>query len=116
VHGRKPVHSLPRARRASPWRTGGGAGLGRLSEARRYSVLARAGCTRWALNALAASVAPWCRPSGLAAILRATHSLRLVCLACGARDWEAKVFLRAGAAEASLEGLTVSPIGGGPAF
>ena len=43
--------------------------------------------------------------------------LRLVCQACGSRERDTKVFLRAGEAEAWLEGLTVSPIGGGgPAF
>jgi hypothetical protein len=41
------------------------------------------------------------------------HSLRLVCATCGARDWEATVFTRAGHGEAWLEGLTVSPMGGG---
>jgi hypothetical protein len=49
--------------------------------------------------------------------MREIHSLRLVCSSCGVRDWEAKVFLRAGQAEAWLEGLTVSPMdGGGPIF
>jgi hypothetical protein len=34
-----------------------------------------------------------------------------------ARDWQATVFIRAGQAEAWLEGLTMSPMaGGGPTF
>jgi hypothetical protein len=49
--------------------------------------------------------------------MREIHSLRLVRSSCGARDWEAKVFIRAGQAEAWLDGLTVSPVDGGrPAF
>jgi hypothetical protein len=45
------------------------------------------------------------------------RSLRFVCQLCGSRDRETKIFLRVGEAEAWLEGLTVSPIGGGgPAF
>jgi len=49
--------------------------------------------------------------------MRQIHNLRLVCSSCGARDWEAKVFLRAGQSEAWLEGLVVSPMDGGrPTF
>ena len=38
--------------------------------------------------------------------------LRLVCQSCGSRERETRVFLRAGQAEAWLEGLTVSPVDG----
>jgi hypothetical protein len=45
------------------------------------------------------------------------RSLRLVCQSCGSRERETTVFLRAGEAEAWLEGLTLSPMGGGrPSF
>jgi len=48
--------------------------------------------------------------------MRAIDSLRLVCSSCGARDWEATVFNAADEAEAWLEGLVVSPMGGRPTF
>jgi DNA-directed RNA polymerase subunit RPC12/RpoP len=45
------------------------------------------------------------------------RSLRLVCQSCGSRERETTVFLRAGEAEAWLEGLSLSPMGGGgPSF
>jgi hypothetical protein len=45
------------------------------------------------------------------------RKLRLVCQACGSRERETRVFLRAGEAEAWIEGLVVSPVDGhGSAF
>jgi hypothetical protein len=49
--------------------------------------------------------------------MQAVGELRLVCSACGARDWEATVFSRPGEAEAWLEGAVLSSMAGGrPAF
>jgi hypothetical protein len=50
------------------------------------------GCKRRAL-------VPAERFGGCKANMREIRSLRLVCSSCGARDWEAKVFIRAGQAE-----------------
>ena len=49
--------------------------------------------------------------------MREIPSLRLVCSACGARDWQHRIFRREGGAEAWLEGATLSPMDGGrPTF
>jgi hypothetical protein len=68
------------------------------------------GCGRKAL-------VPAERFGGCKGDMTALRSLRLVCQSCGGRECETKVFLRAGEAEAWLEGLTLSPTGGGgPSF
>ena len=48
--------------------------------------------------------------------MKAIDSLRLVCSACGARDWRAELFNREGEAEAWLGGAVVLPMGAGPTF
>jgi hypothetical protein len=49
--------------------------------------------------------------------MRTLDALRLVCSGCGARDWHASIFSRAGEAEAWLEGAVLSlKDGGRPAF
>jgi len=49
--------------------------------------------------------------------MTAIDSLCLVCTACGARDWQARIFMREGEAEAWLEGAVLSPMDGGrPTF
>jgi hypothetical protein len=63
------------------------------------------GCKRRAL-------VPADRFGGCKGDMTELRSLRLVCRACGSRERETKVFLRAGEAEAWLEGLIVSPVDG----